>query len=710
MPLKSGKSEKVFSSNVAELIDSGRPRAQAVAIAYKKKRERMANGGAVPTPEMDAVTAARHAGEEALDPSKPKYDESEGFSEDLGHGYRGGGAQATMPPWEYAELAAVVPGLIKSFIARGLAPRAAQALVQTKAQALAGKDLAKMSKEEILAHFGEPPSRIKNIMVAPEVNAGLPVKAKIAREAEIAAARKAAREPVPTDEATGVGKLTKADTDRVPLLDAPVAKPPPAKVPTPSPTPAPGQSPHPAGYSPKEVVDKQKDLLNAYFTKKGVPTYAKGGTVSCYSQGGIVGKDPADPELAPRLPALRGEGTGIPEAHVSDINTFPVHIDEEIPHPKLVAPPVPRGAEQQQLRNAVDHEAVKEEGPNALDQIEAQRHRDIESTRPSIGVQIGRAIANGALGFAHQAPIDFAGQDRAARNDINAEAKAQRDAYISSPIESAARESALKSSPISGVMRRLVDQAVGEPGFASQLNAGQAKEAFGLINQARQGEISIEQLKSNLRRLENQERHEATMEGIAQQNANANTLRASREGNKQEQDIEAKYRAEDSGRNAKDFQTAQGDSLVLRKLKEVLSENGGDISLTTLPVLAGELGKLATGGEGNQHLQEALSQPTLQGRVNALLRYFGKGNVSAGYKDIIEKDVKPYVAGIERAVNEKLHSYHQGKLNKWKSSLSPDFVADEQARIDQEFPTGETKKKSALPPAAGAEELGAILR
>lgn len=38
MPLKSGKSKKAFNYNVAELVASGRPVKQAVAIAYSKKR------------------------------------------------------------------------------------------------------------------------------------------------------------------------------------------------------------------------------------------------------------------------------------------------------------------------------------------------------------------------------------------------------------------------------------------------------------------------------------------------------------------------------------------------------------------------------------------------------------------------------------------------------------------------------------------------
>lgn len=36
MPLKSGKSKKVVSANIKELMRSGRPQKQAVAIALKK--------------------------------------------------------------------------------------------------------------------------------------------------------------------------------------------------------------------------------------------------------------------------------------------------------------------------------------------------------------------------------------------------------------------------------------------------------------------------------------------------------------------------------------------------------------------------------------------------------------------------------------------------------------------------------------------------
>lgn len=39
MPLKIGSDKEVISYNVAELVKSGKPRRQAVAIAYQKAKE-----------------------------------------------------------------------------------------------------------------------------------------------------------------------------------------------------------------------------------------------------------------------------------------------------------------------------------------------------------------------------------------------------------------------------------------------------------------------------------------------------------------------------------------------------------------------------------------------------------------------------------------------------------------------------------------------
>jgi hypothetical protein len=62
MPLKKGSSQKAVSSNISELIHTGRPQKQAIAIALKTARETKAEGGPFFGSPSTAVTEKIHTG------------------------------------------------------------------------------------------------------------------------------------------------------------------------------------------------------------------------------------------------------------------------------------------------------------------------------------------------------------------------------------------------------------------------------------------------------------------------------------------------------------------------------------------------------------------------------------------------------------------------------------------------------------------------
>jgi len=51
MPLKSGKSEKVVSENIKEMVQAGHPQKQAVAAALNKARESKGGKKSYPMPK-----------------------------------------------------------------------------------------------------------------------------------------------------------------------------------------------------------------------------------------------------------------------------------------------------------------------------------------------------------------------------------------------------------------------------------------------------------------------------------------------------------------------------------------------------------------------------------------------------------------------------------------------------------------------------------
>jgi hypothetical protein len=62
MPLKKGSSQKTVSSNIGELVSSGRPQKQAVAIALNTARHARATGGPLKMPKPPQGPSGVHLG------------------------------------------------------------------------------------------------------------------------------------------------------------------------------------------------------------------------------------------------------------------------------------------------------------------------------------------------------------------------------------------------------------------------------------------------------------------------------------------------------------------------------------------------------------------------------------------------------------------------------------------------------------------------
>lgn len=474
----------------------------------------------------------------------------------------------------------------------------------------------------------------------------------------------------------------------------------------------PGQAAHPQGLSPKDVFSKQKDVLNQYFESKGLPKYAKGGTVApaeephdgsiyhCaadavhnFAFGGLVPSEDDQHVARPEMPALRGQATGAPEQKISNVVVEPVKdvVAYDVGHPVTIDEDQGEPG-QAKLDQAAQRESAKTDGPNALDEIERQRRQDLEDAKPGTGSTIARAISAGLMGFAGQKPIDFAARDKATRDEINAEAGRRKDAFLGQPGELAGRDAAVADSPVSTRLRKLVGQITGNPDLASGMSAGEVKNAGPFVQEYLQALRAGDAQRIQVAKLKLEAQHNAVTERqgddrneTAARMADAAMLRAGKADKNHEDDVMSKYlQAQSSARNSPDYAQAQKDEYALDKLDKLLEKP--DLDTDDIAKLKVELAKIASGGEGSQHIQDELGQPTVRGRAALLWRQLTGQPGSAGYKAIVEKSIKPYLRDIRGVVKNRKASHDSAALEKWAPLLTPDFVAAEKARINGETP------------------------
>lgn len=396
-----------------------------------------------------------------------------------------------------------------------------------------------------------------------------------------------------------------------------------------------------------------------------------------------------DPDFSGLPPAPDFPGQVAPADHAAYQDA---KADLPTPAPRDLTPPQEIVSRALAAQQAVP--AAPKVGPDTapmpvdpLQVIENTRQQALAAYKENSGPSLRRGIANGLIAAGKGQLINFDEQDKAALADLNAESDRQRNDYLGTPAALAGRNAAVAGSAESTRLGSLVDSLLGQPGKTAGMSAAEIHTTGPFISaylQAKQQGDALKQAAAlaGLRNAVEQRKVDQaeTKLGIDQQNADANMLRAQKAGHTAEDaNMKAYLNAVASSRNAPDYAQVQKDDLAIAKINAILEKPHPDTD--DIAKLKAELAKVASGGEGSQHLQEEMGRPTMRGRAALAWRYLSGQPTSAGYEDIIKTSIKPYVADIQKVIAAQKQKHERAVFDRYKTLLPPDYVEQERQRV-----------------------------
>jgi hypothetical protein len=271
-----------------------------------------------------------------------------------------------------------------------------------------------------------------------------------------------------------------------------------------------------------------------------------------------------------------------------------------------------------------------------LDKIESARRKALEDTQVSGGKQALRVISSALTAFGGGTPIDFEARDRAKRAEINSEADRQTRTYIGAPAAELERQSAVSESPVSLRLRETFGTVTGKPEIFQGLPASlMISVGLPLFREWQAGQISKDELaRRMLQAAETSDYHRAQLALGQERNDIARMKAAEDKGKRHDEAVHKVDQMLAGARGLPDYRNARE---AIRNIDSALAlAQKPNLSQQEVELLAGEIGKVATGGAAPEGLVKMLAAPTLQGRVEMARRFLSGKPGDAGYKTIMD--------------------------------------------------------------------------